>query len=340
MVTWERAHQQAALESSNLHGELGINIERPIDVFAAVERLGLVLAFAPMEKGSGVYIPASRPGSLAGILIHQGHPRSRQRFTAGHELGHHQFGHGFEIDMEHDQRLLRSASNLVTDEEKQAEAFATWFLMPRRLLRAGMRELEITLRRPDEVYALSLWLGTSYQATVLQLETTRLLSADIAQSWRTVKPKAIKLGLVGDNEMDFRRDVWWIDHTTLSNPIDVRPGDRLILRLPEDPTTGYSWRPSTISGGLRVQSDSFDDWWEPSRSESSSLEAQGFRGSPTRSLLLAVPAETTASVQQLRFELTRAWSDDEPVDEYEILLSVTPSARGLQLDPEELVSGA
>lgn len=340
MVTWEQANREAAIESANLHGELGISIERPIDVFAAIERLGIVLAYAPMDKCSGVYIPASAPGSLAGILIHQGHPRSRQRFTAAHELGHHVFGHEFEIDTDLDRRFFRGHDDSVASEEKQAEAFATWFLMPRRLLRAGIRDLELTLSEPSEAYALSLWLGTSYQATVLQLQTTRLLDPGVAAGWRALEPRSIKLGLVGENEMDLRRDVWWIDHTTLSNPIDVRPGDRLVVRLPEDPTTGYSWRPTTLSDGLRVESDSFEDWWEPARGERLDPTRPSVGGTVARSLLISVPAATTASVQQLRFELVRAWSNEPPADEYEVLLAVTPSAHGIQLDPEQLAAGA
>jgi Zn-dependent peptidase ImmA (M78 family) len=340
-LTWQQANHQAAIESSNLHGELGLSIERPIDVFAAIERLGIVLAFAPMDKCSGVYIPASRPRSLAGILIHQGHPRSRQRFTAAHELGHHVFGHEFEIDTDLEQRFFRNGYNSVSDREKQAEAFATWFLMPRRLLRAGMRELELSLEEPAEVYALSLWLGTSYQATVRQLETTRILDVETAAEWRSVEPRTIKLGLIGNNDMDLRRDVWWIDHTTTSNPIDVRPGDRLIVRLPENATTGYSWRPAELSPDFKIDSDSFDDWWEPSRGEPSTpMDAHLVGQTTMRSLLLSVAFSTPASVQRLSFDLVQPWADDPPVDHYEILLSVTPSAHGIQVGPGELAVGA
>jgi hypothetical protein len=340
MMTWEDANRQAVVESANLHGELEISLDRPIDVFEAIERLGIILAFSPMDSCSGVYIPADRPGALPGILIHQGHPRSRQRFTAGHELGHHVFGHEFEIDTNLEQRFFRGSVDTVSDQEKLAEAFATWFLMPRRLLRSGVRELDLTMADPSEGYALSLWLGTSYTATVGQLLTTRMIEPSTASEWRALQPRSIKLGLVGENAMDLRRDVWWVDHTTARNPIDVRPGDRLIVRLPENASTGYSWRPRELSAGLQIESDSFDDWWEPSRGESATpANDQAVGHTTVRSLLLSVPLETPTSVQQLSFDLVQPWSSEMPVDHYEILLSVTRSARGVNIDPEELVVG-
>lgn len=341
MITWEDANLQAAVASANLHGELEISLDQPIDVFWAIRRLDIILAFAPMDSCSGVYIPADRPGALPGILIHQGHPRSRQRFTAGHELGHHVFGHEFEIDTNLEQRFFRGSLEAMSDQEKQAEAFATWFLMPRRLLRAGVRELELSLAEPSEGYALSLWLGTSFTATVRQLLTTRMIERGKASDWRAIQPRSIKLGLIGGSGMDLHRDVWWVDHTTVRNPIDVRPGDRLIVRLPENASTGYSWRPRELTSGLKIESDSFDDWWEPSRGEPATPANDETAGHTTiRSLLLSVPPDTPASVQQLRFDLVQPWSSEAPIDQYEILLSVSRSAHGLQIDPGELAVGS
>jgi hypothetical protein len=336
-MTWEDANRQGAVEASNLHGQLEISLDQPIDIFGTIERLGIILAFSPMDSCSGVYIPKERPGSLAGILIHQGHPRSRQRFTAGHELGHHVFGHEFEIDTDLEQRFLRGSLDSMSDREKQAEAFATWFLMPRRLLRAGVHELKLTLAEPSEGYALSLWLGTSYAATVRQLLTTRMIEPATASQWRALQPRDIKLGLIGENTMDLRRDVWWVDHTTVKNPINVRPGDRLVVRLPENASTGYSWRPSEFSAGLTIESDSFDDWWEPSRGEPATPASDQATGHTTmRSLLLSVSPDTPPSAQQLSFVLVQPWSSEAPIDQYDIPLSVSRSPRGVQIDPREL----
>src|SRR5438045_129408 len=103
MITWADAHRRAAVSAAELHADLKINLDRPVDVFDAVRRLGIVLAFAPLGRVSGMYLPG---GHLPGILLHSGHPRTRQRYTAAHELGHHRFQHAAEID--HDiESLLR-----------------------------------------------------------------------------------------------------------------------------------------------------------------------------------------------------------------------------------------
>ena len=60
------------------------------------------------------------------------------RHTAGHELGHHVFGHGTVLDerVDPDAGILGAP---LPDEEKLAEAFAAWFLMPLPAVRSAMR---------------------------------------------------------------------------------------------------------------------------------------------------------------------------------------------------------
>ena len=157
MIAWTDAHQRAAVLASQVHADLSIDLSKPVDVFAAAEQLGLVLAFTELGPTSGIYIPGGRS---SGILIHSGHPRTRQRYTAGHELGHHMFGHALERDMDLEGELRRNMEGFP-DHEKEAEAFGAWFLMPRRLMRCGPRRTEHRhgSRSPFDVYSLSLWLG-------------------------------------------------------------------------------------------------------------------------------------------------------------------------------------
>src|SRR5580698_631807 len=126
MTTWADAHARAAVMASQLHAELGVNLESPIDVFAAVQRLGIVLAFSNLGATSGLYLPASPEQELPGILLNSQHPRSRQRYTAGHELGHHAFHHAVEVDFDLDDHLelalQRGTLEGWPDHEKEAEA--------------------------------------------------------------------------------------------------------------------------------------------------------------------------------------------------------------------------
>ncbi|MFD0394650.1 ImmA/IrrE family metallo-endopeptidase [Streptomyces nogalater] len=60
-----------------------------------------------------------------------------QRHTAAHELGHHRLGHRTAADEEMDP-ALRWGDGSWPEEEKTAEAFAAWFLMPLPAVRAAL----------------------------------------------------------------------------------------------------------------------------------------------------------------------------------------------------------
>jgi hypothetical protein len=117
---------------------------------------------------------------------------------------------------------------------------------------------------PYHAYSLSLWLGTSYVATVRHLATTRLLARTLADSWARIPPRTLKLDLAGDYvPAEMRNDVWLIDQRQTREPIEARPGDRVVLTLDENASTGYSWREVDRSPAVRVIADSYIDDWEP-----------------------------------------------------------------------------
>ena len=111
MISWADAHRRGAIKAAEVHADLNIQLDRPVDVFGAVERLGIVLAFAPLGRVSGIYLPRRRS---PGILIHSGHPRARQRYTAAHELGHHV--------LQHERRLRGERAARTREHEARAEA--------------------------------------------------------------------------------------------------------------------------------------------------------------------------------------------------------------------------
>lgn len=334
MTTWEQAYRSAGVLATQLHGDLDIDLERPVDVFAAIERLGIVLAFGQLERVSGVYVPSQSPNTPPGILIHEGHPPARQRFTAAHELGHHMFNHGLEVDGDIDM-LLRQNLGLMPDVEKEAEAFAAWFLMPRRLLRAGIRELSLLLRSPADAYELSLWLGTSYVATVRQLATMRLLSSSVSEAWVTVPPKSIKVGLTGGHHIDdLRNDVWRLDAASNQHPLTVRPGDRLLLQLDENISTGYTWTPTEVPDGVEIVADSFEEQWEPDEGWTPSGDDQPPGRGRRRSFLISISHHLPDSILRLALELIRPWQPARKLSEYELLIGISQRRYGVQ-EPED-----
>ena len=336
MTTWADAHARAAVLASELQADLGISLDRPVDVFDAVRRLGIVLAFSPLGRVSGLYLPG---GLSPGILLNSGHPRTRQRYTASHELGHHRFGHAAEID--HDlESLARADVSRWSDQEKEAEAFGAWFLMPRRLMRAGLEDLGIGRpKAPSDVYALSLWLGTSYTATARQLGTTRLASNSDVETWSRIPPSDVKRTLVGDMAPDdLRQDVWWLDDRSKHHSVDARPGDRVVLTLGEIPSSGFMWRMVDLPVGVRVLADSATDDWEPALFEPDLSDDVEYAGNAqARSFLLEVEPSQTERATEVTLVKDRAWSTNAtPVDRFSVSLSIHPPLHGLQVSASDL----
>jgi Zn-dependent peptidase ImmA (M78 family) len=337
MISWGDAHLRAAAAAAELQADLNIDLRRPIDVFDAVRRLGLVLAFAPLGRVSGLYLP-EKP--TPGILLHSGHPRTRQRYTAGHELGHHVFRHAAEVDVDLEGALQRGNVDGWPDHEKEAEAFGAWFLMPRRLIRQGLKELGIGSKPSDplDVYALSLWLGTSYTATARQLAAVRLVDYGEADRWARVHPRTVKQALAGEMVPDdLRNDVWWLDARHHRQPIDARPGDRLVITLDEIPAAGYTWRFTEQPHELRLLADSYEDAWEPDLSTPTGADDDALVGGPRpRSLALEIDPDAKLGIHRLALSKDQPWRAGSAVDEFELLLSINPPLHGIQVSEDEL----
>lgn len=343
MTTWADAHTRAAAMAAELHADLDIELDCPVDVFDAIKRLGLVLAFAPLGAVSGMYLPQ---GHSRGILLHQGHPRTRQRYTAGHELGHHAFRHAAMTDIDLEAALRREDVERWPDHEKEAEAFGAWFLMPRRLLRHGLHELGLDRPGdPFDVYALSLWLGTSYTATARQLAATRIIDRSVSDQWAKIPPARLKRALAGALVPDdLRNDVWWLHARHHRHPVDVRPGDRIVLALPENVSSGFSWRFTALPQDIRLLADSYEDEWEPQLTlspDNAQDDADELVGSTVpRAFVLEVDAEAGAAMHHLALVKDQPWDPDPASDEFELLVSINPRLHGLQLPEADLALAA
>lgn len=338
MTSWADANVRAGAMAAELIADLQIPLDRPIDVFDAIERLGIVLAFAPLGPVSGYYVPRSSPHP-SGILLHEGHPRTRQRYTAGHELGHHVFSHTAGQDDDLEAALQRGNLERWPDQEKEAEAFGAWFLMPRRLIRHGLGALGIeAVSTPYDVYALSLWLGTSYTATARQLSSTKLVSYPLANRWARIPPRTLKASLAGDYVPDdLRNDVWLLDGRHTNEPIEARPGDRVVLVLDETPSAGYSWAFANLPAQVRVLADSYEDDWEPQPIGEESAEGMDLDGgSHPRCFVLELDRDGGGGEHQIALKKEREWSERGPVDEFSLRIRIHPRLHGVQLPEQDL----
>lgn len=318
-MNWLHASTAALNASAKAHDRWDVPTDRWIDVFDAAARQGIFLAFRPLGKLGAAII--AEPSAGTGIIVNSNHPLSRQRYSVAHELGHLFFKHPSTLDAS--DFLEKGRAVVKTDEEKLAESFASWFLMPPDLLNAYTARRGINrINTAEEVYQLSLFLGTSYESTVHHLHYTKRAAPQRAASWLEERPQSIKQRLCeGFEPESWRSDVHLLDESDDRTSRLVRAGDRIIMHLNEIPSSGYRWQlceevPFTVL---------FDEYV-------AEYAASGERGVPTgalrtRKFVLAVDDVEERADVTLALIQCRAWRRREPARRFELGVTIESKQR-------------
>ena len=235
----QRMHQRVGGREKYLRSGAGI------DVYQIAADLDIPVMFQDLDGLLGAYFADPVPG----ILLTRKRTTAVQRFTCAHELGHFYLKHEESLDPESQIGFALSGMQVANGQERQADAFAFSFLMPRWLLTQNLQALMESGLRIDApsdlhkallVYQLSLRVGCSYSATTTTLHHYRLLPTVSANALRNIQPRAIKQHLVsGFKVPDWHRDVWLITATDNGAEIDASPDDLFVVRIREPSTAGY-----------------------------------------------------------------------------------------------------
>lgn len=329
-LSWRDIHRTAALESIRAHRDLKIDTTRPIDPFLALQDSGVLVMRQPLDKLSGVYLPSNAmEGGQPGVLINVAHPISRQRFSAAHELWHHRRDQKIVFDKEEDTQGLLRGSAKESDRERLAEAFAAWFLMPKRLVESTLDIIGLTSRKLDAraVYTLSLELGTSYSATVRHLSGLKRITAKHRDALLKTTPHSIKQSLGhGDVTADSWKDVRLINPIGRTRSVVVTEGDVLVVELPEAPSSGYLWQPVGIPSIVALLQDEYQP-----------LFPNAIGGSGIHRFVFSI---RRFGHQHIRLELGRPWQPGQPAEIQDIDLLAEPIPQSGIADPDMLVGAA
>jgi hypothetical protein len=247
MSTWREAVLSGVSRAAEVHSELGLKAEyedgsRALDLIPVFQSLDLPLIFRPLKGLLGAYVPV---GDEAGVMVTTGRSLHIQRFTAAHELGHHVLNHqvaSLDADVGFVARGERNGHDL---QEVAADAFAAEFLMPRWLLMAQIRRQNWRpndLATPQNVYQLSLRLGTSYQATCWALLSNKILPPQVVNSVSKVPPKESKQRLLKPlTPENWHPDVWLLSECDSGAHLVGNPDDYVVVTLKEHLASGHSW---------------------------------------------------------------------------------------------------
>jgi hypothetical protein len=191
----------------------------PFDVAEGLEVPVRLVALASLE---GMYSPSPRPT----IFVSVERPPGRRRYTCGHELGHHVFGHGTRLD-----ELADEAADAWRPEEFVAQRFAAALVMPKLAVDSAFarRHWSIPGATPDRLFVVAQELGVGFTTLIGHLEwTLKCLPRAAADAHRNVRVRSVRERLAG---FTVPHDVVVVDQHWGRRTIDVDVGD--IVLLPE-----------------------------------------------------------------------------------------------------------
>jgi Zn-dependent peptidase ImmA (M78 family) len=214
----------AMLKANSLRSELGLG-HHPVCAIDVALTMGLEVRFTPIPSFEGAYIKRLRGGT---ILIPSERPIGRKQFTCAHELAHHVFRHGDTFSLasaEFTKLPLKTSA-----EETLADAFAGFFLMPRRTILKSFKRYGASVSNPssDATYVIASWLGVAYEALVNQMHHGyNLIDAAVTSRLMRDTPTQIKTKMLKRSCSSHLVviDANWVDRPT----IDVEVGDQLLV---------------------------------------------------------------------------------------------------------------
>lgn len=144
----------------------------PVPIEEIARALDVSIRREPADEDLSGFLYRDPKRSIAVIGLNSKHPRTRQRFTIGHELGHFLLhpGDGVHVDRRFRVRLSDDDSSTESDsEEREANIFAAEILMPERLLAEDLATIELDLEDPEELKRLAARYDVSTQAITFRL---------------------------------------------------------------------------------------------------------------------------------------------------------------------------
>jgi len=229
-----------------LRKKLGEDSSSPIDIFSislGIENLSLV--FYPMgEKLSGMCIKANNCSIIA---INSEMSLGRQRFSLAHE-----FYHNFYDDITIS--LCGKNIGFGKDTEREADLFASYFLMPNdefenkvNLLISKTNDKKLSIY---EIIRIEQYFGVSHHAAVIRLKENKFISqADVDYYLQiSVRNKAESMGFNGDLYRPLSKEKQYGTYGYYIEQVDMLQKMDLISQGKYDSLLLDAFRPDLVYG--------------------------------------------------------------------------------------------
>jgi Zn-dependent peptidase ImmA (M78 family) len=142
----------------------------PIDVEEIARSKGVSIHFEKFDADVSGVLVREASGSVIGVQ--RMHPRTRQRFTIAHELGHLMLHEGDTVHVDRAFRVNFRKESLDEPrdvEETEANAFAAQLLMPQELIEKVIQSRTLDLEDATEIERLARIFFVSTQAMNIRL---------------------------------------------------------------------------------------------------------------------------------------------------------------------------
>lgn len=213
--------RQALRAALATRAQLKLGRASPVCPFDAADRLGIEVKFRDEASMDGMYVRGSRPAIL--ISVHRS--PGRRSLTCAHELGHHVFGHGTRVDEVLDEDVVDDSKS---PEERLANLFAGFFLMPKAVVDAALRARHIDAAHltASSVFRLACFLGVSFSGLANHLRwSLEMITATQLKSLLRTQPKQLRAELASGTQC---RNVWPVDDAWIGRSVDAEVGDLIV----------------------------------------------------------------------------------------------------------------
>lgn len=183
--------RQGMTKAYKLRSELGIPLHKPVRVVDVCMKMNIEVRFLQLKSAEGMY---ANNGNKPVIIISSLRPRGRQNFTGGHELGHHVFGHGTNVDE------LHKKNDVYNPDEILADSFSNFFLMPKLAILNTFKSYGWDSKAPtaNQIFIIANYFGVGYTTLIHHItRNLKLISESASNELLKFSPKKIKEGYLG-----------------------------------------------------------------------------------------------------------------------------------------------